>query len=188
MKKYCITLIMAISICGCAGLKKKAEMPANTQSAEQEDYDASTAASTKTRALTNYEVQSRNLDMAKKLLQDNKISAATDALVKIGSAKGVPGITDEALFRLALIYLDGGQGKNDIAQAQSTLEKLMKEDPASTWKKHADSLIDLIAALNKKIKHLKVENVSLTKENKELRLNIEKLKILDIEQELKVKR
>jgi FtsZ-binding cell division protein ZapB len=64
----------------------------------------------------------------------------------------------------------------------------MKEYPTSSWKKHSDSLIDLIAVLNRKIKSLKGENLSLTKENKELRLNIEKLKILDIEQELKVKR
>jgi uncharacterized protein YceK len=188
MKKYCLILIMVISMSGCAGLQKKTEIPKHVQTSDQEENNGSTYAQKKTQALINSQAQARNLDTAKKLLQENKISAATDVLVNISSAKGVPGVTDEALFRLALLYLDGGQGKNDVAQAQSTLEKLMKEYPTSSWKKHSDSLIDLIAALNRKIKHLKGENLSLTKENKELRLNIEKLKILDIEQDLKVKR
>jgi hypothetical protein len=188
MKKYYIPLVMAISICGCAGVQKKADIPTFNQTGDQADSNGSTIFQKKGQISTHSHAQIRNLDTAKKLLQENKVSAATDVLVNISSAKGVPGVTDEALFRLAMLYLDGGQGKNEIAQAQSTLEKLMKEYPTSSWKKHSDSLIDLIAVLNRKIKSLKGENLSLTKENKELRLNIEKLKILDIEQELKVKR
>jgi len=188
MKKYFIPMVMAISICGCAGIQKKAHIPAHDQTAEQTDNDRATAVQKKSIFSTHRHAQARNLETAKKLLQENKVSAATDVLENISAAKGVPGVTDEALFRLAMLYLDGGQGKNDIAQAQSTLEKLMKEYPTSSWKNHSDSLIDLIAVLNRKIKSLKGENISLTKENKELRLNIEKLKILDIEQELKVKR
>ena len=188
MRKFCLLLIIAVGMSGCAGLQKKTEIPAREQTSAREDYEASTNAQKKSQMAANRQAQARNLDTAKKLLQQNRVSAAREVLVNISSARGVSGVTDEALFRLALLYLDDGQGNNDIAQAQSTLEKLMKEYPASSWKKHADSLIDLIAALNRKIKHLKGENLSLTKENKELRLNIEKLKILDIEQDLKVKR
>lgn len=162
MKKFVILLLItAVGICGCAGVQKK-----------------------KTAFIT----QSRNLETAKKLLKENRVSAATNVLEGICSAKSVPGVTDEALFRLGLIYLDGGQGNGGISQAQQVLERLVKEYPSSSWRNHATSLIELTATLNRKIRNLKGENLSLSKENKELRLNIEKLKIIDIEQEFKSKR
>lgn len=161
MIKYFMLLVIVVSMCGCAEVQKKKDI---------------------------YSLQSRNLESAKRLLRENRISAATGALEGICSTKGVPGVTDEALFRLGLLYLDGGQGKSEITQAQQTLERLVKEYPSSSWKNHAASLIELIATLNRKIRYLKGENLSLSKENKELRLNIEKLKIIDIEQDLKGKR
>ncbi len=161
MMKYFLLLVVVVSMCSCAGVQKKKDI---------------------------YSTQSRNLESAKRLLRENRIQAATGVLEGICSAKGVPGVTDEALFRLGLLYLDGGQGRNEITQAQQTLERLVKEYPSSSWKNHAASLIELIATLNRKIRYLKGENLSLSKENKELRLNIEKLKIIDIEQDLKGKR
>ena len=161
MMKYFVLLVVVVSMCSCAGVQKKKDI---------------------------YSSQSRNLESAKRLLRENRIQAATGVLEGICSAKGVPGVTDEALFRLGLLYLDGGQGRNEITQAQQTLERLVKEYPSSSWKNHAASLIELIATLNRKIRYLKGENLSLSKENKELRLNIEKLKIIDIEQDLKGKR
>ncbi len=161
MMKYFLLLVVVVSMCSCAGVQKKKDI---------------------------YSSQSRNLESAKRLLRENRIQAATGVLEGICSAKGVPGVTDEALFRLGLLYLDGGQGRNEITQAQQTLERLVKEYPSSSWKNHAASLIELIATLNRKIRYLKGENLSLSKENKELRLNIEKLKIIDIEQDLKGKR
>jgi outer membrane protein assembly factor BamD (BamD/ComL family) len=156
-----LLLVIAVSICGCAGIQKKREITVSP---------------------------SRNLESAKKLLRENKVSAATNVLESICSAKGVPGVTDEALFRLGLLYLDAGQGKSEITQAQQILERLIKEYPSSSWRNHAASLIELIATLNRRIRYLKGENLSLSKENRELRLNIEKLKIIDIEQDLKGKR
>jgi outer membrane protein assembly factor BamD (BamD/ComL family) len=156
-----LLLVIAVSICGCAGIQKKREITVSS---------------------------SRNLESAKKLLRENKVSAATNVLESICSAKGVPGVTDEALFRLGLLYLDAGQGKSEITQAQQILERLIKEYPSSSWRNHAASLIELIATLNRRIRYLKGENLSLSKENRELRLNIEKLKIIDIEQDLKGKR
>jgi outer membrane protein assembly factor BamD (BamD/ComL family) len=156
-----LLLVIAVSICGCAGIQKKREITVSP---------------------------SRNLESAKKLLRENKVSAAANVLESICSAKGVPGVTDEALFRLGLLYLDAGQGKSEITQAQQILERLIKEYPSSSWRNHAASLIELIATLNRRIRYLKGENLSLSKENRELRLNIEKLKIIDIEQDLKGKR
>jgi len=173
MKKYCLVLAMAVALYGCAGLQKKQGGPA---SGNREVTQAS------------YKTQASKLESAKRLISQNKISAATEMLAGICSAKGVPGVTDEAMFRLALLYLGTGQGRGEIIQSQQMLEKLQKEYPSSSWKTHAASLIELIATLNRKIRNLKGENVSLSKENRELRLNIEKLNILDVEQELKDKR
>lgn len=164
MKKFFLLISLTIGIYGCAGIQKKSD------------------------GLFFNKSQEKKLDSAKRLITENKVSAATETLVSICSAKGVPGVTDEALFRLALLYLGTGQGKGEMVQAQQTLEKLQKEYPSSSWKTHAASLTGLIATLNRKIRYLKGENVSLSRENRELRLNIEKLKILDMEQELKEKR
>jgi len=113
MMKHFMLLVIAVSMCGCTGVQKKKDI---------------------------YTLQSRNLESAKKLLRANKITAATSLLENICSAKGVPGVTDEALFRLGLLYLDGGQGKSEINQAQQTLERLVKEYPTSSWRNHGASL------------------------------------------------
>lgn len=164
MKKVFILIAVAIGLNGCAEIQMKDSGLAFKKS------------------------QEKKLDVAKRLIAENKVSSATETLASICSAKGVPGVTDEALFRLALLYLGTGQGKGEMVQAKQTLEKLQKEYPSSSWKTHAASLTGLIATLNRKIRYLKGENVSLSRENRELRLNIEKLKILDMEQELKDKR
>jgi hypothetical protein len=170
MKKHLLVLVIAVTLYGCAELpKKQAGMNNGKMEAKQALYLA----------------QALKLDTATRLISQNKISAATELLAAICSAKGVPGITDEAMFRLALLYLGAGQGRGGIIQSQQMLERLQKEYPSSSWKPHAASLLELIATLNRKIRNLKGENVSLSKENRELRLNIEKLNILDVEMELK---
>jgi hypothetical protein len=198
MKRICILLLFAVSIGGCAGTQQMDEAPPRVNSPDRNLATAKFGTS-----------QKRNLATAKIMLQENRITAAMEILSGICSAKGVPDVTDEALFRLALLYYDAGQGKNDVNQAQQHLERLIREYPSSSWRNHADSFLDLIATLNRKIRNLRGENLSLTRENKELRLNIErlrnlrgenlsltkehkelrlnieKLKSLDIEQELK---
>jgi cell division protein FtsB len=164
MKKFFLLIALTIGMYGCAEIQKRIDSP------------------------PFYSPQEKKLDLAKRLITENKMTAATETLVSICSAKGVPGVTDEALFRLALLYLGTGQGKGEMVQAQQMLEKLQKEYPSSSWKTHAASLTGLIATLNRRIRSLRGENVSLSRENRELRLNIEKLKILDVEQELKGKR
>ncbi len=166
MKSLClfVVLVMGIGLTSCAWTNKMDD------------------------SFVSRNTQEKRLALAKKLLADNKVAAATDVLVKVCSGKGVPGVTDEALFRLALLYLGSGQGKSDLGQTQQLLERLQREYPASSWRSHAASLTELIVALNRKIRSLRGENISLSRENRELRLNIEKLKILDIEQELKYKR
>jgi hypothetical protein len=173
MKKYFLVLALTVALSGCAEVQKKHGSLASGNREVNQAY---------------YKTQALKLESAKRLISENRISAATEILLSICSAKGVSGVTDEAMFRLALLYLGTGQGRSEMIQSQQILEKLQREFPSSSWKPHAASLTELIATLNRKIRSLKGENVSLSKENRELRLNIEKLKIVDVEQELKDKR
>ena len=134
-------------------------------------------------------------------------AAADSLLTEITAAERIPGITDEALFRLSLIHLRPGVEKDGIAQTQKRLEQLLKEYPGSGWARMAWPLSEFLTSVddllrqnrnlrilnlslnreNKEQQHLKSLNLSLTKENKELRQSIERLKHLDLELEQKTK-
>jgi hypothetical protein len=139
--------------------------------------------------------QQHRLILARVLLEDNRISAAKRILTAITDGKGVPGVTDEALFRLALLNLEPGEQKIITNKAGRNLEKLLKAYPSSPWKSHAATLKGILDAydlsreenteLEKTIRNLKNSNLSLGKENRELRQDIEKLKQLDLELERK---
>jgi hypothetical protein len=142
--------------------------------------------------------QRRKLILARVLLEDNRISAAKEILTAISDAKGVSGITDEALFRLALLNLTPGEQKIVTKKAERNLEKLLAAYPSSPWKAHAAALKGIIdaydlsfeekAEMEKTIRTLKNSNLSLGKETRELREDIEKMKKLDLELERKKKR
>jgi len=174
MKKTltCIMFLLALSgLSGCATTRK-------TDPYEQE--------------------QQQKLVLARMLLEDNRISAAKRILTAIVDEKGVPGVTDEALFRLALLNLEPGEQKIITNKAGRNLEKLLKLYPSSPWKSHAATLKGVLDAydlsreensdLEKTIRGLKSSNLSLGKENRELRQDMEKLKQLDLELERKKKK
>ena len=128
--------------------------------------------------------QEKKLDKAVTLLKDGKISEATKLLTAICSESGVPGVTDEALFRLSLLRLESIQEKNGTLKAQHDLERLQKEYPSSSWTPLASSLSEFLSSaddVRQQDRKLKELNLSLTKENKELRESIEKLKNLELE-------
>jgi uncharacterized protein YceK len=142
--------------------------------------------------------QKRKLVLARMLLEDNRISAAKEILTAICDEKGVSGVTDEALFRLALLNLTPGEQKILTKKAGRSLDKLLAAYPSSPWKSHAATLKGIIDAydlsfeekadLEKTIRSLKNANQSLVKETRELREDIEKMKKLDLELERKKKR
>jgi hypothetical protein len=142
--------------------------------------------------------QRRKLVLARVLLEDNRISAAKEILTAISDAKGVSGVTDEALFRLALLNLAPGEQKILTKKAERNLEKLLASYPSSPWRSHAATLKGIIdaydlsldekAELEKTIRILKNSNLSLGKETRELREDIEKMKKLDLELERKKKK
>jgi hypothetical protein len=108
---------------------------------------------------------------------------------------GVPtiGVTDEALFRLALLCLkeDGGKG---LLKAQALLEQLSDKYPDSIWTRQSAPLLSHLAEVKvlrnrvRELKALKEHNLSLSRDNKEMRQSLEQLKQLDLELEKRIKR
>ncbi len=103
------------------------------------------------------------------------------------------GVTDEALFRLALLNLNDGKlggGKSTTA----LLEKLRVTYPTSVWTRQAAPLQSYLLGIrnnrsrDKEITALQEKNLSLSKDVRELRQIIDRLKALDSELEQKIRR
>ena len=158
-----ITLILAASLCaGCATTKK-----GDTGLVER--YD-----------------RSRKLAQAVELMEKGKTTAAAKELNAICTSAAVPGVTDEALFRLALLSLKPGADRPVSGQAQQLLKRLRKEYPASPWTVQAAQLNDLMNLtdeLKQQNRGLKAANQSLSKKVSEYNKVIQQLKALDLELE-----
>jgi hypothetical protein len=164
-------------------------------------------------SLDSSQIYRQNLDkklaVAIKLQNAGKITAAADALIALCEERGVPGITDEALFRLSLLSLDKGQDidSDSLQLAQQCIERLRKEYPSSPWTGMIAPVAGLLTitaeqrlqgqncktqnqTLSRETQTLSRENQAysretqaLSKEIQELRQTIEKLKRLDLELE-----
>jgi hypothetical protein len=140
-------------------------------------------------------LQEERLESSVEYLVKGNPDRAASILETVVADKGVPGVTDEALFRLALLTLPSEFEREELNQSTKLLERLQNEYPMSPWAVQASPLTDLLSELprrlqaaselRRQVKTLKDLNLSLTRENKELRLNIEKLKVLDLELERK---
>ena len=130
--------------------------------------------------------QKNKLARAVVLLEHGKRSAAAELLTAVSTEPAVPGVTDEALFRLSLLHLASNHEKSGIPRARHYLERLKKEYPSGSWASLASILNEFLASAesaqlqNRKLKEL---NLSLTKENKDFRENLEKLKNLELDLE-----
>lgn len=148
--------------------------------------------------------QEKKLAAAIALQREGKISSAVESLKALCAERGLSGVTDEALFRLSLLYLGSGldNDKEFIQLAQQNIDRLRKEYPSSSWTGMVDPVAELLKnvtelrrqnlnmknqnqALSKENQGLSKDNQGLSKENQELRENIEKLKRLDLELEQK---
>lgn len=152
--------------------------------------------------------QEKKLTTAVQQLENGNLRDATALLTEICDAKGVPGVTDEALFRLSILALRPGVEKDNNQRTLERLERLLREYPSSSWTRlawplmeHLDtdeelrrqnvSLKGVNQTLSREIKdlqNLKNLNQSLIRDNKELRQSIERLKSLDLELEMKNRR
>jgi len=139
--------------------------------------------------------ESRRLDSALALLGKGDSAGAAKILEAICSGNPVPGVTDEALFRLALLSLKPSAERPATPQGHQLLRRLKKEYPNSPWTAQAAPLVELIGSaeeLRRQNRNYRGANQSLTREvnelNKsinELNKNLEQLKHLDLEIEKK---
>lgn len=137
--------------------------------------------------------QEHRLAGALQYLMQGKERQAEALLEQAVSGQSVPGVTDEALFRLALLRLrdEGGKGN---ARAQAVLARLKSEYPRSIWTRQAAPLTVFLAGMGglrdsqRELRALRERNQSLIHDNKELRQSLERLKNLDLELEQKIQR
>jgi len=139
--------------------------------------------------------QRRKLALARMLLEDNREAAAREILTRISKERMIAGVTDEALFRLALLSFEPGEKKIATTKAAKNLESILINYPSSPWKSHAAALKGILDAydmssreiseMDKAIRGLKNTNASLGKENRELHEDIKRFKKLDLELERK---
>lgn len=130
------------------------------------------------------QAQQIRLSKAKALQEGGKSADAEKLLADICAGEGVPGVTDEALFRLSLLRLDSAVPNNGIPGALHNLARLGKEYPSSTWAPLAAQLarhLTAVGEVQQQDAKLKELNLSLTRENRELRQRLEKLKNLELE-------
>jgi len=126
------------------------------------------------------------------LRRGNEADARAE-LERVVAAPPLAGVSDEALFRLALLVLHDA-GDKGLQHSQLLLTRLKSEFPDSIWTHQAAPLEDLLDSTRslrsrqRELKSLREQNLSLSRDNKELRQSIERLKNLDVELELKIKR
>ena len=132
--------------------------------------------------------QTSTLSSATELLKKGDYNFAIVLLEEISSQKGVPGITDEAMFRLGLLYLDQKPRAKGLTKALNMLERLNKEYPGSEWSILSAPLLKFLketTSAQRKIEKLEETNTSILRENKKLKIDIERLKTFDLEIEQK---
>ena len=139
------------------------------------------------------QAQEHNFAGALQYLRNGKEQKAIELFELVISGPDRQGITDEALFRLAVLNLRDSGAKSAL-RAEKLLERLKKSYPYSIWKHQADPLLAFIESSTdlkksqKELKSLRELNTSLIRNNRELRQAIEQLKELDIELENKTRR
>jgi outer membrane protein assembly factor BamD (BamD/ComL family) len=164
MKQFIPLTLMILSLAGCATFK-------DMQSSLAGSYEAN-----------------RKLSSARQALEQGKSATAISILEGIVTEPAVKGVTDEALFRLSVLKLDY-EDKDGTLPSLRHLERLRYEYPESSWVQYAKPLIELLkgaSEIKKQNRNLKILNISLTKDNKEMRQSIERLKNLDMQLERKI--
>jgi hypothetical protein len=132
---------------------------------------------------------SQKLSAALSELEHGRTAAATTILEALVAEPGIKGVTDEALFRLSILKLLTEE-KDGSMPSIHYLERLRRDYRDSDWAQQSKPLLDFlnsIAEIKKQNRNLKALNLSLTRENKELLQNIERLKNLDIQLERKTR-
>lgn len=137
--------------------------------------------------------QERHFAGALEFLRTGSEQEARDLLERVVAGPPRSGVTDEALFRLSLLYLGDEGGKGSV-RSQELLERLTDEFPQSIWAHQGAPLAAYLTGVRtlrdrqREVRTLKELNLSLSRDNREMRQSIERLKSLDLELEKKIKR
>jgi hypothetical protein len=185
MTKITTLITCAALFAGCATTKPEPTPPVKQQQPAQERQRKSRP---ETGSATRHVPPSKRLARAVELLDQGDVAGATKLLRAITSAHSVPGVTDEALFRLALLTLKPSPDRPVSRQGHHLLRRLKDEYPSSPWTAQAAQLMELINVdeeLRHQNRNLKAANQSLAKKNAELNDTIDQLKNLDLELEQK---
>lgn len=162
-------LVMVMMNAGCAGLEGR--MPRFLAFSEQE----------------------RSLNEALDQLRVGNEQQARNLLEKVVDGVPAAGVTDEALFRLALLNLKE-DGERGFQRAQTLLERLAGKYPDSIWTRQSAPLLSYLAEVRvlrnrkRQLKTLRELNLSLNHDNRELRQSLEQLKQLDLKLEQRINR
>src|SRR5512133_1071322 len=137
--------------------------------------------------------QERQFAGALEFIRKGNEQAARDLFERVVEEPARSGVTDEALFRLSILYLREDANRGTMRSLE-LLERLKKEFPQSLWTHQAAPLgvylvgVKTLRDRQREVKTLKEQNFSLSRDNREMRQSIERLKSLDIELEQKIKR
>jgi len=137
--------------------------------------------------------QERRFAGALEFLRTGREQEARDLLELVVAGPPRSGVTDEALFRLSLLNLRDEGGKGTV-RTQELLARLLEEFPRSIWAHQGAPLAAYLAGVRtlkdrqREVRTLKELNLSLSRDNREMRQSIERLKSLDLELEKKIKR
>ena len=137
--------------------------------------------------------QERQVAGALEHLRMGREQEARDLLERVIGGPPRKGVTDEALFRLALLSLRD-EGTKGSARTQELLRRLSDEYPQSIWAYQGAPLAVYLAGVRtlkdrqREIRTLKELNLSLSRDNREMHQSMERLKSLDLELEKKIKR
>lgn len=176
-----LTLLLLVAFLGGCSMMRGKPLPAADATIEQERHFAG----------------------ALQYLKGGKEREAQTSLERVIASQPLPGVTDEALFRLALLHLRDEDGNGDV-HAHALLMKLKKVYPHSIWTQQAAPLIsylDQASTLREnlsaqsalwelslhEIKVLRERNHLLLHEKKELVKRLDRLNDLDLEIERKSK-
>lgn len=170
-----VILVLLPLLCGCSQLSWNVFAPTEDSV---------------TRSIPN---QERRFAGALEFLRAGNEHAARDLLERVVRGPSRKGMTDEALFRLSVLYLRD-EGSKGTVRALDLLERLKNEFPLSIWTRQAAPLAVYLASVKTlhdrrhEVNTLKELNLSLSRDNREMRQAIERLKSLDLELEQKIKR
>jgi hypothetical protein len=137
--------------------------------------------------------QERRFAGALEFLRSGNEQASRELFEQVVDGPSRSGVTDEALFRLSILSLQE-EGSKGTARALELLERLNSEFPQSLWSKQVAPLRGYLAGVKtlkdrqREVKALKELNLSLSRDNREMRQSLERLKNLDLELEKKIKR